>query len=110
MLLINMARKINLPIDYIVFRTNYVQRIVDPEMSCNMEPTKKEQLFEEMKKREITAKPIYVYATIFEDIPSSENVDNKKSFRIEYKRTLLNEDVDEKEIDDLQMVVCDILS
>jgi hypothetical protein len=63
-----------------------------------------------MKEREITAKPLYVYATIFEDIPPSENVDNKKSFRIRYKRTLLSEDVDEKEIDDLQMVVCDILS
>jgi len=26
-----MARKINLPIDYIVFQTDYVDRIVNPE-------------------------------------------------------------------------------
>jgi len=75
-------------------------------------------------------KPLYVYASIYEYIPRSENVNDKeghivkmprynnlevlenKEFiqTIKYERTLLSEDVDENEVDDLQTAVAELMT
>lgn len=48
-----MARKIPLPVEYIVFYTDYTGRI----------PDKKAQLLEELQERELDAQPLYVNDT-----------------------------------------------